>query len=360
MAEYETKINYKPQVNVSRSTAWRMWLIFFCGFLVVIQSSLSDAGASLILACCALCSAILAELLITYKTSGWAKIKDGSAAASALVFSLLLPNQIHPVYAVLGALFAIIVVKHSFGGLGANWLNPGLGGFLFVRFSWPGIYNSALTNSPLRIIGESMSNGNGPLDSPMNLLMSTGASPIGSELDSAVSSFLNNTVFSLTGSELPSGYIDLLISRSPGIIADRGLLALLAGTIIITAFRITRSWIPLAYLGFYGFLVFVFGDLPFMGLFFRGDLLMTLFSGGTMAAAFILVSDPATGSKSQIGILLAALCAAFLTWLFRFVHFEIYGAFFAIALVNSFTPFLCFCEARFFYSRKFKIQGGPS
>jgi electron transport complex protein RnfD len=248
-----TMPEYKPQVNISISAIGRMWLIFACASLAVIQSSLSDSGASIILACCALCTAFLAELLMTYKSYGFEKIKDGSAAASALVFILLLPNQIHPAYAVLGTLFAMLVIKHSFGGLGSNWLNPGLGGFLFVRFSWPSAYNSALLAS----------------DHGIEF----------SVLDNTVSSFLNRTVFSIFGSELPFGYIDLLIPRSPGIIADRGLLALLAGTVIISAYRIARSWIPLVYMGFYGVLVFVFGDLQFMGDYFRGDLLFALLSG---------------------------------------------------------------------------------
>jgi electron transport complex protein RnfD len=351
MTDNATALVHKPQVNVSLSTPGRMWLICVCAALAVIQSSLSDSGASLIVAACAVCAAVLAELLITYKAHGFSKIKDGSAAASALVLSLLLPNQIHPAYAVLGAIFAMVVVKHSFGGLGSNWLNPGLGGFLFIRLSWPGIYDSALADSPLRVIGESLHNGSDALEAPMKLIsIHTEVTP----LANTVGSFLNNTVFSLTGSELPAGYIDLLISRAPGIIADRGLLALLAGTIIITAFRITRSWIPLAYAAFFSLLVFVFGDLPFEGMFFKGDVLFALFSGGTVAAVFMLVPDPATGAKSQIGILAAALCAAFLTWLFRYYYFEVYGAFFAVALVNSFTPLLRLIEGRFFYSRKLK------
>ncbi|MCL2881149.1 MAG: RnfABCDGE type electron transport complex subunit D, partial [Treponema sp.] len=204
----------------------------------------------------------------------------------------------------------------------------------------------------------SLHSGSGILDEPMKLLAVNAPSAIGTSLDSSVSTFLNNTVFSFSGAELPHGYIDLLILRAPGIIADRGLLALLVGTIIITAFRITRSWIPLAYLAFLSFLVFIFGSLPFDGQFFRGDVLFTLFSGGTIAAAFILVSDPATGAKSRPGILIAVLCGAYLTYLFRCTYFEMYGAFFAVALVNSFTPILRFFEKRLLFSPKINARGG--
>jgi electron transport complex protein RnfD len=326
-----------------------MWLVCFCAVLAVIQSALGDSGASLIVAGSALCSAILAELLITYKTCGFEKLKDGSAAASALIFSLLLPNQIHPVYAVLGALFAMVVVKYSFGGLGSNWLNPGLGGWLFVRFSWPAVFMTALRGSPLRIIEESLRSGSP--DAPMRLLRLNEAA---TSLDGAVSMFLNNTVFSLFDAELPAGYIDLLIPRSSGIIADRGLLALLAGTIVITAFRISRRRIPLAFLGIFSILVLFFGDLPFTGEFWNGDMLFALFSGGTIAAAFILASDPVSGAKSSAGAAAGAVLGGFLAWVFRYRGFEIYGAFFAVALVNAFTPVIRSLERHWFYSPKTK------
>ena len=354
MAEKAIILNQKPQINISRQTAGRMWLVFFCAAAAVVQSSLSDSGASLILAGCALCSAILAELLINFRTGSYAKIKDGSAAASALVFSLLLPNQIHPVYAIFGALFAMVVVKYSFGGLGSNWLNPSLGGWLFVRLSWPGAFMTALQSSPLQVIEESLLNKTDILDTPMKLLQLNG---VGTSLDSIVSTFLNNRIFSIVGAQLPSGYIDLLISRSPGIIADRGLLALLAGTIIITAFRINRSWIPLAFLGIFGILVYSFGDLPFNNTFRGGDVLFALFSGGTITGAFILSSDPVTGAKSSAGVLAGVILSGFLSWIFRYCGYETYGVFYAIALVNALTPVLRFFEGRFFYSHRLKIRG---
>jgi electron transport complex protein RnfD len=334
-----------------------MWLIFACSFFVVLQSALSDSGASLVVALCALCPAVLTELLITHRKEGFAKIKDGSAAASAMVFALLLPNQIHPVYAVLGAAFAIVVVKHSFGGLGSNWLNPALGAWLFLRFSWPGAFSKALAGSPLEIVSESLRNGFvNPRNSPLGLIRLSGAGGFsggGSSLDAAVSSFLNNTIFSVSGAELPSGYIDLLVSgTTPGIIADRGLLALLLGTVVITVLQISRSWIPLVYLGLFGILVRIFGDLPFGGLLFNGDVLFAFFSGATLLTAFVLMAEPVTGAKSKVGIFFTVLLGAFLSWVFRYEGLEFYGALFAAALVNALTPAVRFFEGKWFYSRK--------
>jgi electron transport complex protein RnfD len=350
----------KPQINMSRPTAGRMWLVCFCAGLAIVQSSLTDSYSSLIIALTALAAAVGTELLCTYKNNGLEKIKDGSAAASALVFSLLLPNQIHPVYAGLGAVFAMAVVKHSFGGLGSNWVNPSLGAWLFIRFSWPAAFDRALAGSPLsRLYGGLQGGLSDPEGSPLGILKISGSgvfSGAASPLDGMIRSFLNSRIFSITGAELPAGYIDLLVSRAPGIIADRGLLALLLGTVIITAFQVSRPWVPALYLGIFGVLVRIFGALPFGGLLWNGDILFGFFSGGTMAAAFLLASEPATGAKSKAGILIMVILGAFLAWFFRYQGSSVYGAFFAAALVNAFTPLIRNLERRWFYSQKRRLS----
>jgi electron transport complex protein RnfD len=331
-----------------------MWLICFCAGLGIIQSGLTDSGASLIIAFSSLAAAVLTELLVTYKTNGFEKIKDGSAAASALVFSLLLPNQIHPVYAGLGAVFALGVVKHSFGGLGSNWVNPGLGGWLFIRFSWPSSFDQSLEGSPLWILGESLKRGlSDPQGSPAGILKTSGLDQFAgaaSALDGTIRTFFNTRIFSIAGAELPPGYIDLLVPRTPGIIADRGLLALLLGTIVITVFRSVRAWIPVLYLGVFALLVRIFGALPFGGPPGGGDVLFGLFSGGTCAAAFLLAADPATGAKSNAGTAGLVISGALLSWFFRYQGLDPYGAFLALVLMNAFTPLVRSFEARCFYA----------
>ncbi|GHV02443.1 hypothetical protein FACS189485_02820 [Spirochaetia bacterium] len=331
MRELDSKLNQKPQVNLSRPTAVRMWLVCFCALAAVIQSSLTDRGSSVEIALVAFGSAVFAELLVSYRARAQGgtgsgvhhnRIADGSAAASALILALLLPNTIHPVYAGFGAAFAMAVIKYSFGGLGSNWVNPALGGWLFIRFSWP----AAFENVP-----DGLASGGWP------------------GLDTAVSSFLNSRIFSLTGSELPGGYIDRLFFTVPGIIADRGLCALLFGTILVTASQANRSWIPAAYLGLYALLIRVFGAFAEGGALGEGDILFGFFSGGTIATAFLLAADPATGAKSDAGMLAAVIMGAVFSFVFRYVGGEVYGAFFAIALVNALMPLIRSIENRKLY-----------
>jgi electron transport complex protein RnfD len=253
-------------------------------------------------------------------------LADGSAAASALILVLMLPNRISPVCVILGAVFAMLLIKFSFGGLGANWVNPALGAWLLIRLSWPGLFNDALT------LGMSFS--------------SPGAVPLGA-VDTLVRGFLNKTVFALIGAELPSGYVDLFLGTgAAGIVADRGLPLLILGTLALTAAQANRAWIPAVYLAVYAFLVRAFGALPLGGALGEGDILLCFFSGGTLAAAFLVISDPVTGAKTWPGMLICSALAAALAFLFRYVGGEFYGAFIAAALVNALVPLVRTLEAR--------------
>jgi len=327
MSDQKLVFKQKPQINISYPSTGRMWLITVCAFLCALQSALTDGGQSLIIAAAAVFSAVIIELLLTWRQFGVSKIKDGSAAATAMILSLLLPNQIHPVYAALGAAFAIVIVKYSFGGLGSNWLNPALGGWLFIRFSWPFVFAKTIENNASEMTVSGFS-----------------------ALDSSVTAFFNDTVFSIAGVQLPSGYINLLFFNNPGLIIDRGLFTLLLGTIIITALGINRGWIPLVFLSVYGFLIRFAGDTQ--GIFWNGDLLYGLFSGGTVAAAFILAAEPASGAKLWHGILFSVVLGAVFSWFFRYRCMEYTGCLIALALVNCLTPLIRLLEDKIFFSRE--------
>ena len=328
MPEQITHLN-KPQINISCPSSGRMWLIFGCALACVIQSSISDGGKSLVIALTALLTSLLTEFLFTFKKSRLQKIKDGSAAVTALILALLLPNNIHPFHVFFAAFFAIAVVKYCFGGLGANWLNPALGGWLLIRFSWPSAFTQALGDSA----------------SVSRNLLTENASAAGN----TITEFLNKTVFSVSGVEIPFGYIDLFFNSNQGLITDRGIITLLIGTVIITAIGINRAWIPLVFLTVYGFLIRLAGDLS--GVYWNGDVLYGFFSGGTIAAAFILAAEPSSSAKLTGGVVFSVALGAVLSWFFRYKCLEYSGCFIALALTNSLTPLIRVIEDKFFFSR---------
>jgi electron transport complex protein RnfD len=337
MAEVE-----QPQVNLAQPTALRMWMISGCALAAAVYSAAGDGFASLGIAVAALGAAMFSEALALHFGRLWknpagraapeagespagddriagGKIADGSAAASAMIFVLLLPNSVNPLYVILGAGFATLLVKFSFGGLGANWVNPALGAWLFLRLSWPGLFNQV----------QGFNSGDG------------GA------LDAALRGFFNKSILAFTGAELPSGYVDLFLGlRGDGIIADRGVPLLILGTVLLNAVQVSRVWIPALYLAVYSLLVRAFGALPGGGDLWEGDIFYCLFSGGTLAAAFFLVSDPVTGAKTFPGRLAAAVLAAVLAFLFRYPGADHCGAFSAAVLVNAVVPLIRKLESR--------------
>jgi len=334
----------KPQINISYPSTVRMWIVCACAFFCVLQSSIHDGGKSMVIALTSFIIAVFLEFIFTWQKHGVRKILDGSAAATAMILAMMLPNQIHPVYAAIGSAFAVVVVKFSFGGLGANWLNPALGGWLFIRFSWPSSFSNALNHSDSAVGGAEQ----GVSDLSISEMISTGASNI----DNSVSDFLNGSVFSLFGVQMPSGYIDLLFYSSSPIITDRGLFALLIGTILITAAGINRGWIPLVFIAVYGFMIRLSGDLS--DVLWNGDLLYGLFSGGTIAAAFILAAEPSSSAKFKPGIIFSVVLAAVLSWFFRYKCMEYSGCFIALAIVNCLTPVTRFVEEKIFLLRNKK------
>ena len=337
MSDNQILFSNKPQINISFPSTGRMWIVSACALLCILQSSFSDGAKSLVIAIVALASALLTEFLLTWRSTGAEKIKDGSAAATAMILSMMLPNQIHPVYAALGSMFAIIVIKYSFGGLGSNWLNPALGGWLFVRFSWPSAFANAVDVSSISIY---------------ELALTSDLS----RTDNSVTEFLNSYIFSIVDVQMPSGYIDLLFNTNPGIITDRGLMMLLIGTIVITAIGINRGWIPVVFLAAYGFLIRLAGDVSGEAA-WNGDLLYGFLSGGTIAAAFILAAEPSSSAKLMPGVVFSVLLAAVFSWFFRYKCMEFYGCFIALALVNCLTPVIRLAEDKIFFSRNNRKLG---
>ncbi len=345
-----TVIAQRPQINLSRPTTIRMWLVNCCALLGIIQSALTDRGASLVIALTAVITAVVIDFLINVKSKTYT-LRDGSTLVTALIFTLLLPNQIHPLIVVVGVTFALVVIKYSFGGLGSNWMNPAVGGWLFVICCWPLLFSEVFRNTPLAIINDALGrNITDPQGSPMTILKVAGFT--GTAQDTSFTSMLNSLFFRLAGAKLPDGYIDLFIPKGPGIIADRGLLALLVGSIILTASQINRFWIPGIYLGIYALLIRIFGAVPFGGPLGNGDVLFGLLSGGVVVTAFILLVDPATGPKSNFGAVIVSVLAGCFTFIFRYQAMVPYGAFFAIAFLNILVPLLRGLESYYFYETR--------
>jgi electron transport complex protein RnfD len=251
----------------------------------------------------------------------------------------MLPNTLNPAFVFIGAFFAVAVAKGSYGGLGSNWLNPALAGWLFIRFSWPDFFMLSIKDSRLSASGTI-----GVLSAPDDFL--------GRALFNGIES-LNQTIFQTFSCEIPSGFASFCVNTGTGIIADRGVLALIAASLVICA-SMQKFILPAVYLAVYLTLARLAGFVP--GSHGEmGDVFYCLFSGGTILTAFVLAADPATSPKSPVGKMGMAVFAALLSFVFRYICAELYGAFFTVAALNVLCAALRAEESKRIYNR---VKGG--
>jgi len=321
--EMKLLIKSSPQIHSKQSTSKIMWIVV----LSLIPSGIWGVYAfglrSLIVLAASIIAACAAEYLmgrLTKKNT----LADGSAFLTGLLVGYNMPPAV-PVYiAIIASIFAIVVVKWTFGGLGANWMNPALGGRVFVFFSWTGgmsrwtmpnmVTDTVSGASPLGFIKTGMLSFEGTTTGPMDFLASQGY-PAGS-------------------------YMDFFLGRIPGCIGEVSALLLLAGGIFLIVVKIVNWEIPVFYIGSFALLTWIFGGLGFGNGFFTGDVLFQILTGGLMLGAFFMATDMVTSPVTRKGMIIFGLGCGFLTFIIRFYGSFPEGVSLAIILMNIFVPLI--------------------
>ena len=174
-------------------------------------------------------------------------ISDFSAVVTGLLLALNLPPQAPLWLGIIGGIFAIIVVKMLFGGLGQNFMNPALGARCFLIIS----FTSIMTNFDCDAY--------------------TGATPL------AV----------IKSGEGSVELLDMVIGRISGTIGETSMIALLIGAVFLLVMGVIDLRIPGSYI--ISFALFV---LLFSGHGFDMEYLVSqLAGGGLMLGAFFMATD---------------------------------------------------------------------
>ncbi|MBO4927872.1 MAG: RnfABCDGE type electron transport complex subunit D [Clostridiales bacterium] len=246
-------------------------------------------------------------------------ISDLSAVVTGLLLAMNLPVSLPLYMVVVGAAFAIVVVKQMFGGIGNNFVNPAIAARIFLVICFP----KAMTSWVVR----------------------AGAWYSLKSVD-AVSSATPLTQFQ--GADAPSMW-DLFIGNTAGCIGEVCILALLIGAAYLFVRHVIQPWIPLAYLGTFLIVVFFFGKanvFHFSGNLATLDGWQVLFheccymllSGGLVLGAFFMATDYVTSPLTVKGKLLFGLGCGILTFLIRYYSNMAEGVSFSILLMNILTP----------------------
>ena len=220
--------------------------------------------------------------------------KDGSAALTGLLLALTLSAST-PLYApIIGSIFAILVVKCAFGGLGKNFINPALAARCFLLISFP----SAMTVYSIDGVAS--------------------ATPC-AEL--AAGKVVNLT--------------SMFLGSANGVIGG-SILGLLIGGLALWAFDIIHGQICFTVIGAFTLVMGLFGGKGFDPAFLAAHLC----GGGVILGAFFMATDYVTSPMSRLGQTFYGVLIGILGALFRIKGAAADSFSYSIITANLFTPFI--------------------
>ncbi|NLL72396.1 MAG: RnfABCDGE type electron transport complex subunit D [Clostridiales bacterium] len=239
---------------------------------------------------------------------------DYSDVLTGLLLALNLPVSIPIWMAVLGGVFAILIVKMLYGGIGQNFMNPALAARVFLLISFPSRMSTFVLNqvsSPG--IKDYLRDGVLVLDGV------SGATPLG---------------------QLKSGEtVDLLkmfVGHIGGTIGETSALALIIGAAYLVYRKVISLRIPLTYIVSFAVFALIFGGHGFDMNFLLGQVL----GGGLILGAFFMATDYVTSPTTEKGQILFGVFLGVLTGLFRFVGSGVEGVSYAIIIGNLIVPLI--------------------
>ncbi len=220
-------------------------------------------------------------------------VADGSALVTGMILALNMPAGIPLWIPALGGIFAIVVVKQLYGGLGQNFMNPALAGRCFLLISFAGKMSSFALDGW------------------------SGATPL---------------------AQLKAGQtVDLaamFVGRIPGTIGEVSVLALLAGAAYMVYKKVISLRIPVTYIVTTAVFVFIFGqqDMSFVAAHVCG--------GGLLFGAFFMATDYVTSPITPKGQIVFGILLGVLTGLFRLFGGSAEGVSYAIIISNMLVPLI--------------------
>ncbi|MGD1816526.1 MAG: RnfABCDGE type electron transport complex subunit D [Pleomorphochaeta sp.] len=355
------KVSSSPHFHSKNSTMSIMWNVSLALAPAALWGVYVFGFRALMVLIVSILSSCLFEYLFGFfdgkKSLKDSSLYDGSAFLTGLLLGMNLSPTIPIAIIILANAFAIIVVKWTFGGLGANWMNPALAGRVFVFFS----FTSAMSNytvprtlnvvdaigsaTPLSFVKTSLSAG------------STGLSPSQILLNSSYpTTNIANSISSATG--ISPYAVDAFIGNVGGCIGEVSALLLIIGGIYLLVKKIITYHIPVYYILTFSLLTWVFGGLRDNLGMFNGEVLSQIFSGGLMLGAIFMATDMVTSPITKKGKIIYAIGCGFFTFLIRYFGSLPEAVSLAIILMNIVTPTIdrYIVPKKFGFVKKVKTQ----
>lgn len=240
-------------------------------------------------------------------------VSDGSALVTGMILALNMPcglllKQVDQGYVyqwgnvlipVLGGMFAIIIVKQLYGGLGQNWMNPALAARCFLLISFAGkVSNFA---------------------DPKAMDAMAGATPLAVMRASG-----------MEGVDIPA----LVVGNITGTYGETSVIALLIGAVYLLARKVISIKIPGTYILTFAVFTFIFGGFD------PAYVLAQVCVGGLIFGAFFMATDYVTSPITPKGQIVFGILLGLLTGIFRLWGGSPEGVSYAIIISNIVVPII--------------------
>lgn len=264
-------------------------------------------------------SCVLSELLFELATKRTVTIFDNSALVTGLILAVNLPASVPWYIPVLGGMFAIIVVKMLFGGIGQNFMNPALGARCFLLISFAakmndfamyGAYKGFNIKDALSLL----------IGKAEGLDAVSGATPL---------AMLKG------GEELE--LMSVFLGMHGGTIGEVSALAILIGGAYLIIKKVISVRIPASYIlstiAFIAVINLIKGETLTVNY-----LLGEVLTGGLLVGAFFMATDYVTSPITPVGQIVFGIVLGLLTALFRTLGSSAEGVSYAIIIGNLLVP----------------------
>lgn len=306
-------ISSSPHVRDKSSTRSIMWDVIFALIPTSIFGiyNFGIRAAVLIAVCIATC--LLSEYIWQKCMKLPLTVNDGSAVLTGLLLALNLTPTFPIWMAILGSIFAIIIVKQLFGGLGQNFMNPALGSRCFLMVSFAGQMTSFAHDGI------------------------TGATPLAIIKAGSRSDSIQKILASGDGkTQEATSLLKMFIGSTGGTIGETCAIALLIGAAYLLIRKIISWRIPVCYIAVFAIFILLFGGRGFDLTYLAAELC----GGGLLLGAFFMATDYVTSPITPKGQIIFGVLLGLLTGVFRVFGASAEGVSYAIIICNLLVPLI--------------------
>ena len=288
-------VSSAPHITGKDTTASLMRDLIIAMVPALVASTLFFDVQSLILTAVSVLACVAFEYLYEKMLKKPITVSDLSAAVTGILLAFNCPPTLPLWTVVIGAFFAIVIVKQLFGGLGYNFANPAIVARIILGLGYTGLMTS--WTFPATVSGDAVAS----------------ATPL--------------AVYAAGGTV---NYLDMFVGSTGGVLGETSALALLLGFVYLVVRKVISPTIPVTYVATVAVMAVVLGVDP----------VVYVLGGGLLLGAIFMATDYVTSPYTEKGKIIFGIGLGLITVIIRRFGSMTEGVSYAILLMNLVVPYI--------------------